>query len=178
MKPQMEQEPLVLPTRAENRKKVLDALASLGIEYELYEHPAVYTIAAMDELGLTRGGQYAKNLFLRNASGKQHYLVLVQKDKHADLKALAKTIGSSRLSFGSPQRLAQCLGVAQGSVSAACVVNDPQCRVQVVVDEDLRGCARFGMHPNDNTASLWLPFAQVERLFAMTGHVPLYVPVH
>lgn len=168
---------LQLPSREENRARAIAALDALGISYELFEHPAVYTIAAMDELDLTRGGQYAKNLFLRNASGKAHFLVIVQKDKHADLKALARAIGSSRLSFASPQRLARCLKVAQGSVSAACVINDTEHLVQVVVDQDLRGCPRFGMHPNDNTASVWLPFDQVERLFAAAGHTPLFVSI-
>ena len=168
---------IILPTAQENRKKVLDALCALDIAYELHEHPAVYTIEEMDALDLTRGGEYAKNLFLRNASGKAHYLVIVQKDKHADLRALRTAIGSSRLSFGSPERLARCLKVAQGSVSAACVLNDPEHLVQVIIDEDLRHQPRFGMHPNDNTASLWLPFDEVERLFAHTGHVPMFVKI-
>ena len=63
------------------------------------------------------------------------------------------------------------------AVSAACVINDTEHLVQVVVDQDLRGCPRFGMHPNDNTASVWLPFDQVERLFAAAGHTPLFVSI-
>ena len=39
---------------SEKRGIVLDTLARMGIEYELWEHPAVYTIEEMDALPLKR----------------------------------------------------------------------------------------------------------------------------
>ena len=58
-----------------------------------------------------------KNIFLRNSNGKVHYLVTCHPDKKVDIKKLAKDLGSTRLSFGSPERLKKYLKVEKGSVS-------------------------------------------------------------
>ena len=70
------------------QKAVTDALDSLDIDYEITEHPPVYTIDEMKNLGITHKGDVVKNLFLRDAKGKRHFLVVLDKDKRADLKAL------------------------------------------------------------------------------------------
>ena len=49
---------------------VTDALDSLDIDYEITEHPPVYTIDEMKNLGITHKGDVVKNLFLRDAKGK------------------------------------------------------------------------------------------------------------
>ena len=90
---------------------VLEHLNQMGISYELEEHEAVYTIDEMDSLGIGRGGEVVKNLFLRDAKGKRHFLVMIQKDKSADLKRLRGELDSTALSFGSQERLLKYLGL-------------------------------------------------------------------
>mgnify|MGYP000063741861 CR=1 FL=1 len=63
------------------QKAVTDALDSLHIDYEITEHPPVYTIDEMKNLGITHKGDVVKNLFLRDAKGKRHFLVVLDKDK-------------------------------------------------------------------------------------------------
>ena len=79
------------------RQKALDQLNALGLNWTITEHEAVYTIAEMDRLGLPAGGAVCKNLFLRDYKGKKHYLLVLQKDKRADLKTLAVLLGSTPL---------------------------------------------------------------------------------
>ena len=50
-----------------DRSAALARLDALGVAYELTEHPAVFTIDEMEQLGLTGGGTVCKNLFLRDA---------------------------------------------------------------------------------------------------------------
>ena len=78
---------------SEKRGIVLDTLARMGIEYELWEHPAVYTIEEMDALPLKRPDVIAKNLFLRDAKGKRHFLVVLKKEKSARLDQLQEQLG-------------------------------------------------------------------------------------
>ena len=78
---------------SEKRSIVFEALEALGVPYEVWEHPAVYTIEEMDALHLPDPSVVVKNLFLRDAKGKQHFLVVLQKDKQADLRALGSTLG-------------------------------------------------------------------------------------
>ena len=104
-----------------------------------------------------------KNLFLRNKKGDRHYLVILGVDKQADLRQLVKVIGDDRLSFGSPERLMAHLGVTPGSVSPFGLIHDRLGTVRVIVDRDLRSAERLIFHPNDNTASLTISFADFER---------------
>jgi Uncharacterized conserved protein len=83
------------------REKALQVLQDLNIEYELVDHPAAFTVADMDNMDLNRFGDGCKNLFLRDDKGRRHFLVVLAKDKTADLKQL----GCSRLGFASEERL-------------------------------------------------------------------------
>ena len=57
------------------KNEICALLDKLGIPYRVVEHPPVYTIEDMVQQGLPQMECVAKNLFLRNANGKQHYLV-------------------------------------------------------------------------------------------------------
>ena len=112
-----------------------------------------------------------KNLFLRNKKGDRHYLVILPIEKEADLRRLVKVIGDDRLSFGSPERLTEHLGLTPGSVSPFGLLNNPSHSVQVVVDADLRGAGPLIFHPNLNAHSVTISVADLERFFKSTGHV-------
>ena len=152
------------------RKDVLEALRSLEIPYEMTEHPPVYTIEEMEALGLTRQGQVAKNLFLRDAKGKRHFLVVLFKDKRADLKQLQEQLHSTKLSFASEERLEKYLGLQKGAVSPLGMFNDTPAQVEVAFDRDLSQCTAIGVHPNENTATLWISFEGLQKVASATGH--------
>ena len=157
------------------QKKVTDALNSLHICYEITEHPPVYTIEEMEALGITLNGDVVKNLFLRDAKGKRHFLVVLDKDKRADLKALQEQLGCSKLSFASEERLEKHLGLSKGSVTPLGILNDSQGAVELVFDWDLTGRQRLGVHPNENTATLWISFDDLKKAAEAFGHPIQYV---
>lgn len=148
-----------------------------GRRYELIEHPAVFTIEEMDKLGITLSGEVCKNLFLRDAKGRRHFLVVVQKDKHADLRALEKELESTRLSFASAERLEKYLGLHQGEVTPLGVVNDADAAVEVAFDKDLVGNPKLGVHPNDNTATVWIAFDDLRKVIEANGNAIRFVTV-
>ena len=156
--------------KAENRRKVLALLEEQGIPYEMEEHPAAHTIQEMLELGLAHPEWVCKNLFLRDARGRRHFLVTLRGDKHADLGKLAEKMGSTKLSFASPERLMKYLRVEQGSVSPLSALNDEARAVEVFLDRDLRLQPLLGVHPNDNTATLYLPYAALLSLLRSHGN--------
>ena len=84
-----------------------------------------------------------KNLFLRDAKGKRHFLVVLDKDKRADLKALQEQLSCSKLSFASEERLKKHLGLSRGSVTPLGILNDAQGMVELVFDRDLIGRRRL-----------------------------------
>lgn len=152
------------------KKEIFELLEQKGIPFEKMEHEAVFTMEEMDRAGITKKGCVCKNLFLRDAKGKQHYLVTAPEDKRVDMKKLAAQIGSTRLSFASPERLERYLKIQQGSVSPLCILNDESRTVIFVADEDLKQEKEIGVHPNDNTATLWISFQDLEGLIREHGN--------
>ncbi len=140
------------------KEKVLSKLDELQIEYKLINHEAVHTIEDMEKLGIFTDGIVCKNLFLRNANGKVHYVVSLPKDKQVNIqRQLKPALGSSRLSFGSDERLMKHLGLHSGEVSPFGVINNETHEVKVVLDSDLKKTeGLIGFHPNDCTAFVWL----------------------
>jgi Ala-tRNA(Pro) deacylase len=145
---------------------VYAALDALGISYERHEHPAVFTAADASQFWDPIPGVQCKNLFLRNKKGDRHYLVVVEIGKRVDLKDLVRTVADDRLSFGSAERLMAELGLTPGSVSPFGLINDADGSVRVLIDQDLKGADRLIFHPNINTASVVVSWADLERFLA------------
>jgi Ala-tRNA(Pro) deacylase len=159
------------------QQQVYEKLKSLGINYEVIEHPAVFTIEEMDELGITDKADICKNLFVRDAKGRQHYIIVLCKDKRADLKNIEQQLGSTKLSFGSDERLYKYLKLTKGEVTPLGIINDPNCDVEVVFDKDLKGKSKLGVHPNDNTATVVLSFNDLKRFVEDNGNTIHYVTI-
>lgn len=143
------------------RNDVLALLDGEGIPYELAEHPAVYTIGEMEALGLPFQAQVAKNLFLRE-------------DRRADLKALRQTLGSRPLTFASEADLQALLGLEKGAVTPFGLLNDADCRVRLLLDGAFRD-GSIAVHPNENTATVYLRTADLEELLRRRGGSVEYI---
>lgn len=152
------------------REKVLELLHTLKIEYQLVDHPAAFTVEEMDHLNLPQYGIGCKNLFLRDDKGKRHFLVVMDKDKTADLKSIQAQLGCSRLGFASEERLMKYLHLNKGEVTPLGIINDLEAAVEVVIDRDLAGADRIGVHPNDNTATVWISLDGLQKIIAQNGN--------
>ena len=143
---------------ARERDLVYDKLNELKIKYTVIEHPPVYTIEEMDSLGIFNDVNICKNLFVRNDKGNKHYLIVIRKDKQADLKEISARISESRLSFASEERLLKHLGLKKGEVTPLGIINDEEHSVIILLDKDLDGKKPLGVHPNDNSATVVITF--------------------
>ncbi|MBQ7262150.1 MAG: prolyl-tRNA synthetase associated domain-containing protein [Synergistaceae bacterium] len=154
----------------EGKAAALAALEELGIAYEVDEHEPVYTIDEMMALGLHEKGMIVKNLFLRDAKGKRHFLVLVPQDARADLGAIGAKLLCPKLSFASEERLERFLGLKKGAVSPLGVMNDEGHAVEVVVARALTRHDKLGVHPCDNTATVWLSWPDLKKFIERHGN--------
>ncbi|HBO1226962.1 hypothetical protein I5K02_16730 [Pseudomonas aeruginosa] len=148
-----------------DEQALLALLRELAIDSQRVEHPAIASIEEYYAQGI-------KNLFLRNRKGTRHYLVLLDERKEADLPGIAEQIGESRLSFASVERLREYLGVELGCVTPFALVNDPQHRVEVLLDDAIRQDQLLGFHPLVNTATECIRYADLLAFLAHTGHEP------
>lgn len=145
---------------------VYAALDALGVRYERYEHPPVFTAEDAAQHWNAIAGTQCKNLFLRNKKGDRHYLAILEISRRADLKEIVKLVGDDRLSFGSPERLRRALGLTPGSVSPFGLLNDEDGSVRVLIDSALKGADRLIFHPNINTASVVMSWTDLERFLS------------
>ena len=159
------------------RQIVFDALNKLNISYEMQEHQQVFTMDDLDALSIDKDGVIVKNLFLCDAKGKKHFLVVLKGNKRADLKAIRECIGSSALRFASEERLFKHMKLSPGSVSPFGILNDDACAVTVVFDEELKNESCVGAHPNDNSATIWLSFSDLVHVVQQHGNPILYLHI-
>ena len=153
-----------------DRSELCRLLDEQGIPYELAEHPAVFTIEEMERLGLSGDGEVAKNLFLRDDKKRHYYLLALRKDKAVNLKQLRALLGTRPLGFASEADLSALLGLPKGSVTPFGILNDASKRVQVILDRDLMDFETIGVHPNRNTATLWLPPKDLQAILERHGN--------
>ena len=79
------------------QEKVFEMLNALNIEYQIINHPAVFTVEDMGNLNITQYGDVCKNLFLSDANGKRYFLVVLDKDKKADFEKYSKATGLHKI---------------------------------------------------------------------------------
>ena len=165
------------PTDFENRlpkeQRVYDLLDSLGISYQRIDHEAAMTMEACTAVDAALGATICKNLLLCNRQCTDFYLLLMPGDKPFKTKELSGQIGSSRLSFASPEHMEAFLDITPGSLSVLGLMNDKENRVQLLIDEDVLKGEFIGCHPCINTSSLRLKTADVtDKLIPAMGHPP------
>lgn len=154
-----------------DRDAVLALLKSCGIPFELAEHKAVYNMADLAEIALPHPEADAKNLFVRDDKRRNYYLITVRGEKRVDLKAFRHAHGTRPLSFASDEDLAALLALTAGSVTPLGLLNDETRRVALFIDEALlEGDGLIAVHPNDNTATVWLKTADLIALLRERGH--------
>ena len=118
----------------------------------------------------------AKNLFVRDDKKRNYYLISVKGDKRVDLKAFRKRQGLRPLSFASADDLLAILGLTPGAVTPLGLLNDKAGKVYFYLDVDFKGHL-IGVHPNDNTATVWLLADDLMKLLREEGHDGEFVDI-
>jgi Ala-tRNA(Pro) deacylase len=145
-------------------------LESHGIEYERYDHPAVYTCEDVNRLVPELPGRKTKNLFICDSKGKQHFLVTLPDEKSVDLKSFSEALEVKKLRFASADRLQKHLKLEPGSVTILGVMNDEARQVSVIVDKAIWEADALQCHPLVNTATLVISLDNLRKFLDATGH--------
>lgn len=155
--------------RKMNKQETYRFLKEHGISCEITEHKAVFNMEELDSVELPYPEWDAKSLFVRDDKKRNSYLITVKGDKRVDLKAFRKAQGLRPLSFASAEERMACLGLIPGAVTPLGLLNDPEHRVRFYLDTEFLG-NRIGVHPCDNTATVWLQAEDLMRLIWEHGN--------
>ena len=153
-----------------NKQEVYDFLTSWGIEYEVTEHGAVFNMEEMSHVELPHQEADAKNLFVRDDKKRNYYLITVRGDKRVDLKKFREEHSTRQLSFASENDLMSLLDLIPGAVTPLGILNDSEKKVKLFLDEELLKCGLIGVHPNDNTATVWLKTTELIDIITEHGN--------
>ncbi len=147
--------PSDLSDRLDKEIRVYDFLDSLNIKYDRVDHEHADTMEACQTINeVLAPAVICKNLFLCNAGKTKFYLLMIRDDKKFKTKEISHQINSSRLSFATAEYMEKYLDITPGSVSVLGLMNDKDCDVTLIVDEDLLSEEFVGCHPCVNTSSL------------------------
>lgn len=140
-----------------NKHEVYAYLDSLGIQYEVTEHPAVFNMSEISVVHLPYPEADAKNLFVRDDKKRNYYLISVKGDKRVNLKEFRRSNNTRPLSFASEEELMSIMKLIPGSVTPFGILNDEEHRVKFFLDREfLEEPGLIGVHPNENTATVFL----------------------
>ncbi len=140
-----------------NKNEVYHYLNSRKIGYEVTEHKAVYSMDEISLVDLPYPEADAKNIFVRDDKKRNYYLITIKGNKKVNLKEFREKNNTRPLSFASETDLMDIMGLTPGSVTPLGILNDKECKVQFFIDKEfIYSNSLIGVHPNDNTATVWL----------------------
>lgn len=153
-----------------NKQETYEYLNERQVSYEITEHKAVYNMAEAAEIFLPYPEFEAKNLFVRDDKKRNYYLITVKGDKRVDLKEFKQKYQTRSLSFASDADLMSFLGLIPGAVTPLGLLHDAEHKVQFFIDREfLCQPGMIGVHPNDNTATIWLKATDLIRILEEHG---------
>ena len=152
-----------------NKQEIYNLLKEKNIWHEITEHGAVYNMEDLSHVQLPYPEADAKNLFIRDDKKRNYYLITVTSEKRVDLKEFRNKYGTAKLSFASAEDLMDILGLIPGAVTPMGLLNDTECKVKLFLDSAFVG-GLIGVHPNDNTATVWLKTQDLVKLIRECGN--------
>lgn len=138
-----------------NKQETYQYLKDHNIPFEITEHRAVYNMEELDSIDLPYPEGDAKNLFVRDDKKKNYYLITVKGDKRVNLKDFRKAHGLRPLSFASPEDLKKYMNLTPGAVTPLGLLNVEGAPITMYLDAEFKD-GIIGIHPNENTATVWL----------------------
>ncbi len=156
-----------------DKTEIYHYLKEQKIEHEITEHKAVFNMEEMDSIELPYPEWNAKNLLVRDDKKRNYYLITVKGDKRVDLKGFRKQHGLRALSFASAEDLLDIMKLTPGSVTPLGILNDMEHRIHFFLDTEFAG-NKIGVHPNDNTATVWMQADDLMKVIQEHGNAAEY----
>lgn len=140
-----------------NKEETIQFLYDKKINFEITEHEAVYNMEEVSKISLPYPEANAKNLFVRDNKKRNYYLITIKGEKKVNLKEFKIRNNTRSLSFATEEELLSILKLERGAVTPLGLLNDQEIKVEFYLDDSFLNYPQLiGVHPNDNTATIWL----------------------
>jgi Ala-tRNA(Pro) deacylase len=157
----------------ETPESLLAMLEAQGYQALTHRHPPLHTVAESQALRGDLPGLHVKNLFLRARPPHPYLLIVAEENTPLSINALARRLGTGRLSMAGAEELYARLGVRPGSVTPLALVNAPPGSVRLIMDHRLlEGPGPVNIHPLTNEATTAMAPGDLRRFLEALGHHP------
>jgi Ala-tRNA(Pro) deacylase len=151
-----------------DQAKIINLLKELDIAYRWIEHKPVFTVA--ESLKQLADKRPIKCLLLQEKNNGQKVFVVVAGEKRLNTKLIAKELDTKKLQFANAEVLLGTMGVTPGAVSIFGLMHSDPNNIKIVLDNELLSEPELGFHPNDNTASVFIPGETVTKVIEALEH--------
>ncbi|MCK8607687.1 prolyl-tRNA synthetase associated domain-containing protein [Apilactobacillus ozensis] len=155
-------------------EKVFNLLEQNHINYDVIHHPAAHTVS---DIHFDFVGSKVKNLLLKSKNDN-YYLLIIDSEKKADIKNITKQLAEKKMSFAKSDDLFNLMNLQPGSVTPFGLINDKQNMVKVLIDSHLDKKASIGFHPNVNTQTIVISFADFIKSLEIMGNSYAFIDAH
>lgn len=139
-------------------------LKANAIDFDLYDHPAVFTVEEAKMHCHHIPGVHCKNLFLKDSKSGIYYLITLPNDKTLRLNELRILASAKKLRMATPEELLLKLKLLPGSVSPLGLINNKEKDVIFIVDQSVWDAPLSCFHPNINTQSLTVKLKSFQKM--------------
>ncbi|MDO4160782.1 MAG: prolyl-tRNA synthetase associated domain-containing protein [Prevotellaceae bacterium] len=154
-----------------DKNEIYEYFDKRNVCYEVIDHNAVYNMEEMSVLTLPNSDVIAKNLFVRDKNRHTYYLIAIKGEKRINLKDFKRNNGTGSLTFADDKDMKDILELSPGSVTPLGLLNDKECKVRLFIDKDFMDSpSLIGVHPNENTATIWLRTEDLVRIIREHGN--------
>ena len=154
----------------ESCEVVYKTLKKMGIFYDIVEHPPAETTEDADRYIEGREGVRTKTLFLSNRKKTAYYLIIMDDKKRLDIKKLEKILDEKSISFCSPKRLVEKMGLVPGAVSLFGLINNVEHDIRIYLDKEMLSEKFITFHPNDNTKTMFISIDDIYKFISLLGY--------
>lgn len=152
------------------KEETYQYLKEHNVAFEITEHGAVFNMKELKSVELPYPEADAKNLFVRDDKKRNYYMITVKGDKRVDLKDFRRKHELRPLTFASADEMMEIMKLYPGAVTPLGLLNDEEHKVKFFLDEAF-GTGLIGVHPNDNTATIWLQSSDLARIIKEHGNI-------
>lgn len=153
------------------KEEIYNFLESRSIWHEVSNHGKVYNMDEVSAIVMPYPDAIAKNIFVCDDKKQNYYLITVKRNKRVNLKAFRKTYNTRPLHFAPEQELFKIMKLTPGSVGPFGMLNDTERKVNYYIDKDFfDGSPIIGVHPNDNSATVWMKVQDLIAIISEHGN--------
>lgn len=145
--------------------RVYEELKKLNIPFERVDNDSVEAMEDCVEISEKLGAEVQKTIVLCNRKKTMFFLAVLPANKPFDTKTFCEKVGCPRVSFASAESMEAMLGVLPGSATIMSVLNDPERRVQVVIDKEVADAEWFACNPGANTTHIRMKTEKLIKVF-------------